>query len=307
MPGRPADGLVGGSPVDGRPTAVMSLRLHGWPAPRARTIARRTGCSRWRPPAAAGRPASPRAAAARRHRRARASSGLDCMAFAPSRAAERPRAPRSGSSPAAASRATPPLLGCCDVVIATGVVVDRHGRPGDDRGRRPRRVRPRGRRPVRGAGANGVIDVAVADEAEAVAAAKRTSPTSGRDRGRRTCARPVRAAHPRPGGPARVYDVRPVLGPGRTGSVLELRRGFGRRDDHRAGADRGRPVGVIANDPTHLGGAIDADGADKAARFIQLCDAFDLPLAVPLSTRRGSWSVPSSSARPMVRRCRGCS
>ena len=40
----------------------------------------------------------------------------------------------------------------------------------------------------------------------------------------------------------------------------------------------GRPIGVIANDPRHLGGAIDADGADKAARFMQLCDAFDLPV-----------------------------
>ena len=40
----------------------------------------------------------------------------------------------------------------------------------------------------------------------------------------------------------------------------------------------GRPVGVIANNPMHLGGAIDSDGADKAARFMQLCDAFDIPL-----------------------------
>src|SRR5439155_1208849 len=40
----------------------------------------------------------------------------------------------------------------------------------------------------------------------------------------------------------------------------------------------GRPLGVVANDPSHLGGAIDRDGADKAARFMQLCDAFDLPL-----------------------------
>ena len=40
----------------------------------------------------------------------------------------------------------------------------------------------------------------------------------------------------------------------------------------------GRPLGVLANDPTHLGGAIDADGADKAARFMQLCDAFELPM-----------------------------
>ena len=40
----------------------------------------------------------------------------------------------------------------------------------------------------------------------------------------------------------------------------------------------GRPLGVIANDPAHLGGAIDAPGADKAARFMGLCDAFGLPL-----------------------------
>jgi acetyl-CoA carboxylase carboxyltransferase component len=40
----------------------------------------------------------------------------------------------------------------------------------------------------------------------------------------------------------------------------------------------GRPMGLIANNPVHLAGAIDSDGADKAARFMQLCDAFDLPL-----------------------------
>ena len=40
----------------------------------------------------------------------------------------------------------------------------------------------------------------------------------------------------------------------------------------------GRPVGVLANNPTHLAGAIDTPGADKAARFMQLCDAFDLPV-----------------------------
>ncbi|HET6614559.1 MAG TPA: carboxyl transferase domain-containing protein, partial [Dehalococcoidia bacterium] len=39
-----------------------------------------------------------------------------------------------------------------------------------------------------------------------------------------------------------------------------------------------RPIGIIANNPMHLGGAIDSDGADKAARFMQLCDAFEIPL-----------------------------
>jgi acetyl-CoA carboxylase carboxyltransferase component len=60
--------------------------------------------------------------------------------------------------------------------------------------------------------------------------------------------------------------------------VLELRRGFGLGIVTALARVNGRPLGVVANDPSHLGGAIDAHGADKAARFMQLCDAFDLPL-----------------------------
>ncbi len=63
-----------------------------------------------------------------------------------------------------------------------------------------------------------------------------------------------------------------------TGSVLELRRGFGPGMVTALARIEGRPVGVIANDPQHLAGAIDSDGADKAARFMQLCDAHDLPI-----------------------------
>ena len=40
----------------------------------------------------------------------------------------------------------------------------------------------------------------------------------------------------------------------------------------------GRPLGVLANSPGHLGGAVDSDGALKASRFMELMDAFDLPL-----------------------------
>jgi acetyl-CoA carboxylase carboxyltransferase component len=40
----------------------------------------------------------------------------------------------------------------------------------------------------------------------------------------------------------------------------------------------GHPFGLVANNPNHLAGAIDSDGSDKAARFIRLCDAFDVPL-----------------------------
>jgi acetyl-CoA carboxylase carboxyltransferase component len=75
----------------------------------------------------------------------------------------------------------------------------------------------------------------------------------------------------------RVYDVRAVL---RTlcDDLLELRAGFGVGIVTALARIDGRSLGVIANDPAHLGGAIDAPAADKAARFMQLCDAFRLPL-----------------------------
>ncbi len=63
-----------------------------------------------------------------------------------------------------------------------------------------------------------------------------------------------------------------------TGSVLELRPHFGLGMVTALARIEGRPIGIVANNPSHLAGAIDSPGADKAARFIQLCDAFDIPL-----------------------------
>ena len=77
----------------------------------------------------------------------------------------------------------------------------------------------------------------------------------------------------------RVYDVRAVLqGLFDVESVLELRAGFGKGMITALARIEGRPLGVVANNPQHLAGAVDADGADKATRFMQLCDAFDIPL-----------------------------
>ena len=66
--------------------------------------------------------------------------------------------------------------------------------------------------------------------------------------------------------------------------MLELRRGFGLGMVTALVRIEGRPIGVVANNPAHLGGAIDADGADKAARFLQLCDAHDLPVLMLCDT-----------------------
>jgi acetyl-CoA carboxylase carboxyltransferase component len=77
----------------------------------------------------------------------------------------------------------------------------------------------------------------------------------------------------------RVYDVRAVIAAlADNDSVLELRAGFGLGMVTALARVEGRPIGIVANNPMHLAGAIDSDGADKAARFLQLCDAHDVPV-----------------------------
>src|SRR5690606_2270004 len=75
------------------------------------------------------------------------------------------------------------------------------------------------------------------------------------------------------------YEVRSVLPAlADDGSVLELRAGWAPGMVTALARIEGRPLGIVANNPMHLAGAIDADGADKAARFLQVCDAHGLPV-----------------------------
>ena len=126
---------------------------------------------------------------------------------------------------------------------------------------------------------NGVVDILVRDEAEAVETAKHylgyfRGPVSNWQAADQRLMRRIV-----PDNGLRVYDVRRVIETlADVGSVLELRRGFGVGVITSLLRVEGMPVGVVANNPAHLGGAIDADGADKAARFMQLLDAFDVPL-----------------------------
>ena len=171
------------------------------------------------------------------------------------------------------------LLGCCDVIIATRDTSLGMAGPAMIEGGGLGRVAPDEVGPVAVQSANGVIDVVVDDEAEAVAAARRylgyfQGRTSGWE-----CPdqRLLRAAVPEDR--VKVYDVRRVItGLADTDSVLELRSGWAPGMITSLVRLEGRPVGVVANNPGHLGGAIDSDGADKAARFLQLCDAFDIPV-----------------------------
>jgi len=140
-------------------------------------------------------------------------------------------------------------------------------------------VRPEEVGPLEVQTQNGVVDLAVANEAEAVRVARQYLSYFQGTLARWECAdqRALRSAVPE--NRLRAYDVRRVIATlADTGSLLELRRGFGHGMITALLRVEGRPLGVIANNPNHLAGAIDRDGADKATRFMQLCDAFDLPI-----------------------------
>ena len=171
------------------------------------------------------------------------------------------------------------LLGCCDVIIATEDSTIGMGGPAMIEGGGLGVFTPEEVGPVSMQAPNGVIDIVVADEAEAVRVAKRylaymqgpTTPWTCPDQ------RLLRQLIPE--NRLRVYDIRKVIETlADEDSVLELRRQFGLGIITAFIRIEGRPFGVIANNPMHLGGAIDAPAADKAARFMQLCDAFSLPI-----------------------------
>src|SRR5437667_109373 len=171
------------------------------------------------------------------------------------------------------------LLGCCDVIIATANSSIGMGGPAMIEGGGLGVFHPDEVGPMPVQVSNGVVDVPVADEAEAVRVAKQYLGYFQGPLAAWECADQRRLRAIVPENRLRIYDVRAVI---RTladaGSVLELRRHFGLGMVTALVRLEGRPVGVVANDPSHLAGAIDRDGADKAARFMQLCDAFDLPL-----------------------------
>jgi acetyl-CoA carboxylase carboxyltransferase component len=169
------------------------------------------------------------------------------------------------------------LLGCCDVVIATEDSSIGMGGPAMIEGGGLGVHEPEEVGPIDVQYANGVVDLRVRDDAEAVAAAKRylsyfrgaIEPAPVKD--------PRQLRHLIPSNRKRIYDVRAVID-ALLDDVLELRRGFGLGIVTALARVDGKPLGVIANEPSHLGGAIDAHGADKASRFMQMCDAFELPI-----------------------------
>lgn len=171
------------------------------------------------------------------------------------------------------------LLACSDVIIATRDSNIGMGGPAMVEGGGLGVFKPEQIGPGSVQHGNGVIDVLVEDEAQAVATAKRyLSFFQGRLKDwQAPDALALRDVVPE--NRLRVYDtVAAMQGLVDVGSLLALRTGFGRGIHTALGRVEGRAVGIIANNPLHLGGAIDADAADKAARFMQLCNTHGLPL-----------------------------
>jgi acetyl-CoA carboxylase carboxyltransferase component len=193
------------------------------------------------------------------------------------------------------------LLGCCHVIIATPDANIGMGGPAMIEGGGLGVFRPEEIGPVSVQVPNGVVDVLCADEKEAVEVARRylsyfqgeardwTAPDQGR---LRDVVPPDRR---------RVYDIRRALDiVADEGSVLELRASFAPGMVTALARVEGRAIGVIANNPMHLAGAIDAVNADKAARFLQLCEAFGLPV-LSLCDTPGFMVGPEAEETALVR------
>lgn len=205
-------------------------------------------------------------------------AGLDCLAFTYF-AKLSGLVPTVGITTGRCFAGNAVLLGCCDVIIATQGSNIGIGGPAMIEGGGLGVFTPDEVGPMDVQVPNGVVDIEVADEAEAVRRAKQyLSYFQG----------PIdtwEAPDPRelrfmvPENRLRYYDMRKVIeGIADVGSVLELRPQWGIGIITAFIRVEGRPMGLIANNPAHLSGAIDAPGADKGTRFMQLCDAFDIPI-----------------------------
>ncbi|PTU74130.1 acetyl-CoA carboxylase family protein [Pseudomonas mangrovi] len=171
------------------------------------------------------------------------------------------------------------LLGCCDVIIATQNSSIGMAGPAMIEGGGLGKFSAEEVGPASVQGPNGVIDVLVEDEAEAVAVAKRYIGYFQGETRDWQCADQRLLRQLIPENRLRVYDIRQVIETlADTGSVLELRRQFAPGMITALVRIQGKPFGLIANNPQHLGGAIDSEAGDKSARFMQLCDAFDIPM-----------------------------
>ena len=194
------------------------------------------------------------------------------------------------------------IAGCADLIVATEDASIGMGGPAMIAGGGLGQVEADDVGPISVQAPNGVVDVVVADETEAVAVTKQllgyfqgsTTPGDEADQTRMRDLVPERER--------RAYDVAPVVTTlADEGSVTFLRERFAREMVTALARIEGRPVGIIANNTMVMAGAVTAAAADKAARFLQLCDAFGLPI-VSLVDTPGYMVGPDAEADALVRR-----
>lgn len=194
------------------------------------------------------------------------------------------------------------LLGCCDIVIATRASNIGMGGPAMVEGGGLGVFKPEQIGPSDVQHANGVIDVLVEDEVQAAAVARQALSYFQGTQPAGEAPDPQALRDVVPENRLRAYDSRAaVTGLADVGSVLWLREGYGRSLHTALARVAGRPVGVVASNPQHLGGAVDADAAEKLTRFLRLCDTHGLPV-VSLVDTPGFMVGPDAEATGLVRR-----
>ena len=195
------------------------------------------------------------------------------------------------------------LVACSDVIIATEGSTIGMGGPAMIEGGGLGIYTPEEVGPMSFQVPNGVVDILVKDEDEAVDVAKKY--LSYFQGAVLTWEAPDqrRLRHAVPENRLRLYNMREIIETiADKGSVLEIREKFGIGIITAFIRVEGRPMGVIANNPHHLAGAIDSNGADKGTRFMQLCDAFDIPV-LSLVDCPGIMVGPEVERTALVRHC----
>jgi acetyl-CoA carboxylase carboxyltransferase component len=194
------------------------------------------------------------------------------------------------------------LFGCADITIATRTSWIGMAGPAMIEGGGLGIFEPTEIGPIEVQEKNGVIDIVAEDEADATATAKKLLGYFQGTLDHWSCADQTALRDLVPENRRRAYPVRRVIETlADTDSFMELRRAYGRCIVTGFMRLEGKPMGLIANDCMQLGGAVDAAAAEKAARFLQLCDAFELPI-ISLTDTPGFMVGPHSDSQSAVRR-----
>ncbi len=211
-------------------------------------------------------------------------SGLDSMTFQ-RLAALNGKVPIVGVTTGRCFAGNAAMLGCCDVIIATRDANIGMAGPAMIEGGGLGAVRAEDIGPAAVQTKNGVIDVLVEDERQAIEAARTYLAYFQGTLDDWDAPDQQRLRHALPHNRVHAYDVRALINTlVDVDSTMELRPDFALPLITCLARIEGRPVGILANNTQSLGGAIDADSADKAARFMQLCNAFGLPIVALLDT-----------------------